>query len=162
VRIYDNELIVWNPGGLPLGLTVEDLYKPHPSILRNKGIGGIFYDMGLIEQWGSGIEKMRKACEKAGIPEPKFEVNQGFRMIFRKDIYTEEYLPKLGLNQRQIKAVVFVKEKGKITNKEYQQLTNVSKPMATIDLKSLVDKRILVKLGVTGRGTGYVIMKPKG
>jgi len=52
VRIYDNELIVWNPGGLPLGLTVEDLYKPHPSILRNKGIGGVFYDMGLVEQWG--------------------------------------------------------------------------------------------------------------
>jgi len=40
VRIYDDELIVWNPGGLPLGLTVEDLFKPHPSVLRNKGIGG--------------------------------------------------------------------------------------------------------------------------
>jgi len=161
VRIYDDELIVWNPGGLPLGLTVEDLYKPHPSVLRNKGIGGVFYDMGLIEQWGSGIDKMRKACEKAGIPEPKFEEHQGLRVIFRRDIYTEEYLQKLGLNERQIKAVIFVKAKGKITNKEYQQLTNVSKPMATIDLKTLVEKRIFLKLGVTGRGTEYVMMKPR-
>jgi ATP-dependent DNA helicase RecG len=122
VRIYDDELIVWNPDGLPLGLTVEDLYKPHPSILRNKGegVGGIFYDMGLIEQWGSGIDKMRMACQKAGIPEPKFEEHQGVRVIFRKDIYTEEYLRKIGLNERQIKAVTYVKEKGKITNKEYQ------------------------------------------
>ena len=159
VRIYDDQLIVWNPGGLPLGLTVEDLYKPHPSILRNKGIGSIFYDMGLIEQWGSGIDKMRRACQKAGIPEPKFEVDKGFRVIFRKDIYTEEYLRKLGLNERQIKAVMYVKEKGKITNKEYQQLTNVSKPMATLELKSLVDKRIFQKLGVTGRGTEYVLAK---
>lgn len=156
VRIYEDQLIVWNPGGLPLGLTVEDLYKPHPSVLRNKGIGGIFYDMGLIEQWGSGIEKMRIACQKAGIPEPKFEEHQGFRVIFRKDIFTDEYLKKLGLNERQIKAVVYVKEKGKITNKEYQQLTNVSKPMATIDLKGLVEKRILLKSGVTGRGTEYL------
>jgi len=161
VRIRDDELIIWNPGGLPLGLTVEDLYKPHPSVLRNKGIGGIFYDMGLIEQWGSGIDKMRKACEKAGIPEPKFEEHQGFRVIFRKDIYTEEYLQKIGLNERQIKAVIYVKAKEKITNKEYQQLTNVSKPMATIDLKALVEKRIFIKLGVTGRGTEYVLVKQR-
>jgi len=117
--------------------------------------------MGLIEQWGSGIEKMRKACIKAGIPEPKFEEHQGFRVIFRKDIYTEEYLQKLGLNERQIKAVIYVKEKGKITNKEYQKLVNVSKPMATIDLKTLVEKRIFLKLGVTGRGTEYVIVKQR-
>jgi ATP-dependent DNA helicase recG-like protein len=38
---------------------MEDLYKPHSSELRNKGIAEIFYDMELIEQWGSGIDKIR-------------------------------------------------------------------------------------------------------
>ena len=33
-------------------------------------------------------------------------------MIFRKDVYTEEYLLKLGLNERQVKAVMYVKERG--------------------------------------------------
>jgi ATP-dependent DNA helicase RecG len=42
-------------------------------VLRNKGIGSIFCDLGWIEQWGSGIDKMRKMCVKAGLPEPKFE-----------------------------------------------------------------------------------------
>ena len=157
VRIYDDELIVWNPGGLPLGLTVEDLYKPHPSVLRNKGIGGIFYDMGLIEQWGSGIEKMRKACIKAGIPEPKFEEHQGFRVIFRKDIYTEEYLKKLGLNERQIKAVIYVKEKGKITNKEYRGLFKITDRMALIDLSGLCERKIFERIGKTGRKTEYIL-----
>ncbi len=157
VRIYEDQLIVWNPGGLPLGLTVEDLYRPHPSVLRNKGIGGIFYDMGLIEQWGSGIDKMRKACLKAGIPEPKFEEHQGFRVIFRKDIYTEEYLQKLGLNDRQIKAVRYMKEKGKITNKDYQQLNVCSRNTATNDLKELIQKRILKESGKKGAGAFYVI-----
>jgi len=161
VRIYDDELIVWNPGGLPLGLTVEDLYKPHPSVLRNKGIGGIFYDMGLIEQWGSGIEKMRKACIKAGIPEPKFEEHQGFRVIFRKDIYTEEYLQKLGLNERQIKAVMYVKEKGKITNKEYQGVCNISERTATRDLSNLVSLGLFMQIGVTGKGTEYILTRHK-
>jgi len=49
VRIYDDKLIVWSPGGLPFGITLDDLYKPHSSVLRNKGIGGVFYDMGWIE-----------------------------------------------------------------------------------------------------------------
>jgi len=158
VRIYDDELIVWNPGGLPLGLTVEDLYKPHPSILRNKGIGGIFYDMGLVEQWGSGIDKMRRACSKAGIPDPKFEVNQGFRVIFRKDIYTEEYLQKLGLNERQIKAVMYVKQKGGITNREYREMFNIKNRMALIDLSDLCNKRILTRVGKTGRATEYILI----
>ena len=40
-------------------------------------------------------------------------------MYFRKNIYAEEYLRKLGLNERQIKAVMYVKEKGSVTNREY-------------------------------------------
>ena len=42
IRIYDNKLVVFRPGGLPLGITVADLYKPHSSALRNKGVAGIF------------------------------------------------------------------------------------------------------------------------
>lgn len=159
IRIYDDKLMVWSPGDLPFGITLEDLFKPHSSVLRNKKIAGIFYDMGWIEQWGSGIDKMRKACKNVALPEPVFEEYQGFRVTFSKDIYTEDYLQNLGLNERQIKAVMYVKEKGNITNKEYRVLTGTSKAMATIDLKNLVDKKIFVKRGTTGRGTDYVLSK---
>lgn len=157
VRIYDDKLIVWSPGGLPFGITIEDLYKPHSSVLRNKGIGGVFYDIGWIEQWGSGIDKMRRACMKAGLPEPHFEEHQGFRVIFRKDIYTEEYLRNLGFKERQIKAVMYVKEEGKITNKEYQQLAEVSWITASRELQNIVEKGIFQMLGKVGKGTKYVL-----
>lgn len=157
VRIYDDSLIVWSPGSLPFGITLEDLYKPHSSVLRNKGVGVIFYDMGWIEQWGSGIDKMRKACIKAGLPEPQFEEYQGFRVTFRKDIYTEEYLRNLGLNERQIKAVMYVKEKGKITNKEYLELTEVSRVTASRELQDIVEKNVLQKIGKVGKGTKYIL-----
>jgi len=156
IRIYDDKLIVWSPGGLPLGITIEDLYGPHPSVLRNKGIASIFYDMGWIEQWGSGIDKMCKACSKAGLPEPQFEQYQGFRVIFRKDIFTEEYLRKVGLNERQIKAVMYVKEKGNISNREYRGLTGLSDEGARIDLSALVDMGILEHRG-GGRSAHYVL-----
>lgn len=148
VRIYDDKLIVWSPGGLPFGITLEDLYKPHASVLRNKGIGSVFYDMGWIEQWGSGIDKMRKACIEAGIPEPLFDEYQGFRVIFRKDIFTEEYLHKLGLNERQIKAVRYVKEKGSITISSFKTIApGVSEKTLYRDLQELINKRVLKEFG---------------
>jgi ATP-dependent DNA helicase RecG len=156
VRIYDDKLIVWSPGGLPSGITLDELYSPHSSKLRNKGIAEVFYDVELIEQWGSGIEKMRKACHRAGLPEPIFEEYQGFRVIFRKDIFSEEYLRGLGLNERQVKAAMYVKEKGKITNKEYRELTELSDEGARIDLNQLVEAGVFQVKG-KGRSAHYVL-----
>lgn len=157
VRIYDDKLVVWSPGCLPSGITLDELYSPHSSKLRNKGIAEVFYDMELIEQWGSGIEKMRKACRNAGLPEPAFEEYQGFRVIFRKDIYSEAYLRNLGLNERQVRAVMYVKEKGKIMNKEYQELNGVSRITASRELRVIVEKEVLQMIGKVGKGTKYVL-----
>ncbi len=33
--------------------------------------------------------------------------------------------------------------------------------MATIDLRSLVDKKIFERIGTTGRGTGYILVKQR-
>jgi len=162
IRIYEDRLTIWNPGGLPAGITLEDLHKSHRSVLRNTGIGAIFHDLGFIEKWGSGIDRMKEACKDSDLPEPAFEEYQnGFQVTFRKDIYTEEYLRKQDLNERQIKAVLFTKEKGKITNKQYQELFRVSKPTATNDLKELVEKKILLRIGITGKGTSYALVKGK-
>ena len=55
---------------------------------------------------------------------------------------------KLGLNTRQVKAVLYVKEKGRITNAEYQNINSVSRITATRDLTELVEKhRILTNTG---------------
>lgn len=99
---------------------------------------------------------MRNACLKAGLPEPEFEERQGFRVIFRKGIYTEEYLRQLGLRERQIKAVMYVKEKGRITNKEYRVVSGLSDEGARIDLKVLVEKGIIKQKG-RGRSVYYIL-----
>lgn len=77
-------------------------------------------------------------------------------MIFRKDIYTEEYLHKLGLNDRQVKAVMYVKERGKITNKEYRELAQVSDEGARRDMNNLIENEIFVVQG-KGRNTYYIL-----
>lgn len=96
-------------------------------------------------------------CKKSGLPEPDFkEEFGGFAVYFYKDIYKEENLRKMGLNERQIKAVLYVKEKGKITNKEYREITGLSDEGARLDLMELVNKQ-LFKVEGKGRNSRYVI-----
>ena len=78
-------------------------------------------------------------------------------MTVFKDKYSIEQLTKSGLNERQIVAVKYVVEKGKITNKEYQKINNISKATASRDLSELCEThKIFLKTGSTGAGTEYV------
>ena len=131
-------------------------WRKHLSIPRNTLLAGVFYFAGFIESWGRGTIKIVENCVKQGLPEPDFIEEFGtMTVIFYKDKWTEENLRKMGLNERQIKAVLYVKTKGKIINKEYQEMFNVSKRTVTNDLEELVQKRLLEKVGTRGRGTFY-------
>ena len=128
----------------------------------NKGsnplIAKVFYLAGFIEQYGSGTVRMVNWMKEAALPEPEYKEEMGgFSVYFNKDIYTEEYLRKKGLNERQVKAVIYVKEKGKITNKEYQEINICSRNTATNDLRILVEKEVLKESGKKGAGAYYVI-----
>ncbi len=69
------------------------------------------------------------------------------KVKIHKDIYTEEYLRKIGLNERQIRAVMYVKEKRKITNKEYHEINAVSNKTAYLELSDLVEKGVFTVEG---------------
>ncbi len=83
VSIFDDRLEVENPGLLPLGLTVDDLRRGI-SKLRNRVIGRVFHELGLIEQWGSGIQRMTAGCRSSGLAIPELEeIGTSFRVTLR-------------------------------------------------------------------------------
>ena len=77
VGIYDDILNIVSPGGLPHGLTEEDLLKGRSEI-RNRVIARVFKELGYIEQWGSGILRIKDLCLQAGNAEPKLSVQGDF------------------------------------------------------------------------------------
>ena len=161
LKIYDDRLTIWNPGGLPAGMTIEELYNPnHSSKPRNKLIAQIFYDVELIEMYGSGIQRIIDACNKSGLPTPVFEERfGGFLVVFNKDIYTEEYLKGLGLNERQIKAVMYVKGERSINLSSFRRIVpDVSAKTLYRDLQDLVSKGILREFGEK-KGRKYELAK---
>jgi len=70
----------------------------------------------------------------------------------------------LNLNQRQIKAVLYVKQTGRITNNEYKELNKISKATATRDLLELTEKfKLFKRTGEVGAGTNYILIgSPQG
>ncbi len=159
LRVYDDQLSIWNPGGLPDTLSIEQLKQKHSSFPRNKLIANVFFMAGYIESWGRGIDIMIEGCKEYGIPEPFIEEEQGgISVTFLKDIYTEEYLRTIDINNRQVNAVLYIKEHGKINNSIYQEINNISKPTATRELKDLIEKHIISNIGTKGSSSEYVLV----
>ncbi len=157
IRLYDNRLEVWNPGELLSPLTPEDLYVVHNSIPRNPLIAQIFYFAGMVERWGTGTIRVVQLCKEQGLPKPLFENWQGGLLVtLNKDLYSTDQLYKIGLNERQIKAVLYVKENGSITNQIYREINNVSDETARLDLKFLVSIGLFTIRG-KGKKTIYVL-----
>ena len=127
---------------------------------RNRLIADVFFMAGYIEAWGRGIDIMLEGCREYGMPEPLIVEEQGgIAVSFLKDLYTEEYLKDFGLEDRQVKALLYIKQSGSITNSKYQELLSVSKRTATNDLQLLVEKELITKVGSTGRGTSYILQQ---
>ncbi len=158
IRVYPDKLVIMNEGKLPPEVPVEKLKTNHLSRPRNTLLAEVFYSAGFIESWGHGTIKILENCVEQGLPEPDFmEENGVMTVIFYKDKWNEENLKKLGLNDRQIKAVMYVKDNGRITNKEIQGLFEVSRETATRDLIFLEEKDILQRFGTRGAGVYYVL-----
>ena len=160
IRVYKDKIMIWNEGTLPENWTVSNLLKSHSSRPFNPDIANAFFRSGYVESWGRGISKMNELCVAEGLPKPTYIAESSdFWVEFRKDIYHTEYLQSLGLNDRQVKAVLYAKDKGKITNSDYQTLNDISKRTATTELTELADKfKILTKTGTSGAGIYYKIV----
>ncbi len=159
IRLYDDHFSVWNDGGLPDGITEEDLKKIHRSKPRSPLIADVCFKGGYIDSWGRGTIKIIESCRQADLPEPVLKEEQGgFLSKISKDRFTKEELKRLELTERQIKAAVYIKKYGDITNSKYQEITNVSKATASRDIKALEAKGVLKNIGTKGSSAVYRFM----
>lgn len=77
VGVYDDIVNIVSPGSFPNTITKEDIENGR-SEARNKVIANIFKELGLIEQWGSGIKRIKNICLENNLKEPKIEEKNDF------------------------------------------------------------------------------------
>lgn len=156
VMVFDDRLEVTSPGMLYGGLTVE-LIKTGKSKIRNKAIAEVFAQMGIIEAWGTGIQRIIDSCLKMNIKEPLFEeLGDSFRVtIFRptqqkktpigKTITTNE---EIVINEMAIKKF--------LSRAEIEHVTKLSKTASYNLINSMIAKGLIKKKG-KGKATHYVL-----
>lgn len=77
VGIYDDIVNIVSPGGFPSGLTNTTLSEGRSEI-RNRAIARAFKELGYIEQWGSGLQRIKDACLEQGLKEPQIAESGDF------------------------------------------------------------------------------------
>ena len=77
MRVFDNQLSIWNEGNLPNGLSIEDLKKDHNSRPRNPIIANACFLAGYIDAWGRGTLEILNTCAEFGLPEPSIIEKNG-------------------------------------------------------------------------------------
>ena len=158
IRLFDDFLEIWNPGKLPESLTIEDLKKTHKSVPRNPLIARQFFWIKFVEEVGTGTNDMINYCREWHIPEPEFKHVTGDFVVTFFGKLTDKYYKDLGLNERQVKAIDYVRKNNSITNGEFRKLfPNLTRETLRKDLNDLVNKGILVKKG-DRRGSFYELV----
>ena len=158
VRMFDDRLEVISPGGLPGYITIDNIVDEHFS--RNPRIVGGLFQWGYIEELGLGIDRMIEDMVQAGHPPPEFAATPYSFTVTLRNVRERRAAPAAwehSMNERQLKALNYVREQGSITNREYQALcSHVSSETLRLDLKDLVDRGILLRIGAK-KGTYYIL-----
>ncbi len=157
VMVFADRVEIWNPGHLPPQLALDDLKKPHPSIPLNPLIAESLYLTRYIEKAGSGTIEMIKQCRENSLPEPEFEQKMGsFVTTLWRDVYTDKYLERFELNERQRRTIKYMKQHVRITSGEYQKMFNVSRQTVNRDTSKLINYGLIERKG-RGKETYYVL-----
>lgn len=141
VGIFDDRIEITNPGGLPFGISMEHIFSG-VSKLRNRVIGRVFHELGLIEQWGTGISRIKETCNQANLPEPRFEE---LGASFRVTLYSGSQ-PHMTKRDWELQLVEYLQKHQEISSKQAADLWGISERAARTKLKVLTEDRVITKI----------------
>ncbi len=75
VLMFDDRIEVVSPGGLPSGITVNEYLAGKLSALRNRNLANVFYRLGFVEIFRTGIIRIKQLYEES-LAKPEFEVSE--------------------------------------------------------------------------------------
>ncbi|MBM4046092.1 MAG: hypothetical protein FJ279_13335 [Planctomycetes bacterium] len=142
IAVFDNRIEITNPGLLPFGLTLEAALAG-VSRLRNRVIGRTFRELGLIEQWGSGLGRIVAVCTGAGLRAPCFEE---LGTNFRVTLFGEQAFPP-ARPPWQTELLAHLAKAGRVSTREAAKLWQTSDRAARTRLRKLVLEGVLAEVG---------------
>ncbi|PKD21806.1 ATP-dependent DNA helicase [Salegentibacter salinarum] len=175
VGVYDDVVNIVSPGSLPSNITIEDIFNGR-SESRNRVIANIFKELGLIEQWGSGINRIINSCKEYGLPAPKINEKNDFMDI--EIIRSQDNLQTIKaevqpiatdydrlrpiatdydrLSEEEKQLLLYLLDHQQIVRKEAVHLLKLGETKIKEVFKDLLDKELIERKG-KGRATFYTL-----
>ncbi len=154
LSIYSDRLELVSLGGLVTGISLDDIFLGI-SVCRNPKLANVFYRLGLIEAYGTGIQKIINAY-KESIVKPVIEVtNNAFKVVLPNTFLKTkpDVVPE---NDKTINDLLldYLKKYDSINRMEIETLLGVSRSTASRLIRQLLGERILIQVG-QGKNTRY-------
>ena len=150
VSMFDDKIEVVSPGGLPAGITAEEYLSGKLSVLRNRNLANVFYRLGFVEIFGTGITRIKQLYAES-LVKPDFEVSENTIKIVLPVFETnanltedEKVIYKL-LSKTMLKPI-----------SEIAPYVPFGKSKTTQLLKTMGEKGVVAVEG-KGKGTKYII-----
>lgn len=150
ISMFDNYIDIVSPGGLPSGISEEEYLNGKTSVLRNRNLANVFYRLGFVEIFGTGITRIKQLYESSFV-KPRFEVSENTIKIelpvFEdiSDLTDDEHLVLKALSKTVLKSI-----------SEIVPSTPFGKSKVSSLLKILENKGVVLIQG-KGRSTKYII-----
>ena len=147
VRMFANRIEVISPGGLPDGITEEMYLAGGPSVARNPILANVFFRLGHIERFGTGIRRIIEAYAPLAVS-PIFTIGDSSVAVTLPIDFSSD------LTQDEQKVLKAIPKGGSRTRLEIEASVNMSKDKTVRLLGNLVEKGLVDRLG-SGRSTSY-------
>ena len=150
VSMFDDRIEIVSPGGLPSGITEEEYLSGKLSVLRNRNLANVFYRLGFVEIFGTGITRIKQLYAESLI-KPDFEVSENaikiMLPVFEKnaDLTEDEIIIYKLLSKTMLKPI-----------SEVAPYVPFGKSKTIKLLKEMCQKGVIAVEG-KGKGTKYII-----
>lgn len=150
ISMFDNYIDIVSPGGLPSGISEEEYLNGKTYVLRNRNLANVFYRLGFVEIFGTGITRIKQLYESSFV-KPRFEVSENTIKIelpvfeYISDLTDDEHLVLKALSKTVLKSI-----------SEIVPSTPFGKSKVSSLLKILEKKGVILIQG-KGRSTKYII-----
>ena len=150
IAMFDDRIEIISPGGLPPGITEEEYLSGKISILKNRNLGNVFYRLGFVEIFGTGITRIKQLYEQS-LKQPAFEVSENtikvVLPVFEKNL-------NLTIDEQKVYQI--------LSKSMLKSISDITPHVAfgkskTTQLLKEMSKKGIVKIEGRGRGTKYII-----
>jgi len=155
ISVFDDRIEFVSIGGLAPGITLEDIMLGI-SLSRNENLANIFYRLGLIEAYGTGIPKMIRSY--AGHPvQPVIETSDNAFKITLPNQNSDAVPPiakESALSEREETVIALLETKESIVRTDVEEALSVSQGTATRMIREMLGKGLIRAVG-QGKNTRY-------